>query len=62
MTVDARTRFGMIKNRLANTQTIEQRQSTGNQMLQLGRNDNEQAARLTLSTTTGNILLKDNDN
>ncbi len=52
----------MIKNRLANTQTIEQRQSTGNQMLQLGRNDNEQAARLTLSTTTGNILLKDNDN
>ncbi|QFP79951.1 daptomycin-sensing surface protein LiaX [Latilactobacillus graminis] len=62
MTVDARTRFGMIKNRLADTQTIEQRQSTGNQMLQLSRNDNEQAARLTLSTTTGNILLKDNDN
>lgn len=62
MTVDARTRFGMIKNRLANTQTIEQRQSTGNQILQLGRNDNEQATRLTLSTTTGNILLKDNDN
>lgn len=60
--LEARTRFGAIKNRLANTQTIDQRQSTGSQMLQLVRAEDEQAAKLTLATTTGNILLKDNEN
>ena len=51
----------MIKNRLE-TPKPSNNGKYENQMLQLGRNDNEQAARLTLSTTTGNILLKDNDN
>jgi len=61
-TLEARTRFGMIKNRLANTQTVDQHQSTGSQMLQLARNEDMQAAQLTLGTTTGNILLKDKEN
>ena len=52
----------MIKNRLANTQTVDQHQSTGSQMLQLARNEDMQAAQLTLGTTTGNILLKDKEN
>ena len=62
LTAESRTRFGAIKNRLTNTQTVDQRQSTGSQMLQLTRFEAPEVAQLTLSTTTGNILLKDNDN
>lgn len=57
---ESKTNFGSIKNRLSNIDIIREKKDRMNQVLDF-RRENEEMVQLTLSTTTGNIYLKDNE-
>lgn len=59
VTGHSKTRFGAIKSRLSEVTIKEQRHNTGNSVYNFERDLNEPPAKLELSTTSGNILLKD---
>ncbi|MFD1318292.1 daptomycin-sensing surface protein LiaX [Loigolactobacillus zhaoyuanensis] len=59
LTGKSKTRFGAIKTRLSNVDVINERHNTGNSVYDFERDLGETPAKLELSTTSGNILLKD---
>ncbi|MGG5358960.1 MULTISPECIES: daptomycin-sensing surface protein LiaX [unclassified Enterococcus] len=57
----AKTSLGSINSRMTNYEVIREKKERTNQMLQFRRLTGEQLAQLQLSTTTGNIFLKDTE-
>ncbi|MFD0896449.1 daptomycin-sensing surface protein LiaX [Loigolactobacillus binensis] len=55
----SKTRFGAIKTRLSNVEVLNERHNTGNSVYDFERDLGDTPAKLELSTTSGNILLKD---
>lgn len=58
----AKTNLGKINSRLSEVETVREKKEKLNQLLQIRRVKEDSLAQLDLSTTTGNILLKDTDN
>ncbi|MFC6169998.1 daptomycin-sensing surface protein LiaX [Loigolactobacillus jiayinensis] len=58
----SKTRFGAIKTRLSNVEVLNERHNTGNSIYDFERDLGATPAKLELSTTSGNILLKDTQN
>ena len=57
----AKTSLGKINSRLTEIEVVREKKEKLNQLLQFRRVQEETLAQLDLSTTTGNILLKDTD-
>jgi DUF4097 and DUF4098 domain-containing protein YvlB len=55
----SKTRFGAIKSRLSNVDVLNERHNTGNSVYDFERDLGDTPAKLELSTTSGNVLLKD---
>lgn len=59
---NAKSNLGTIQNRMEKTETIKEKKDRTNQLLEFRRHNEGNPVILTVSTTTGNIFLKDNEN
>lgn len=59
---NAKSNLGTIQNRMEKTETIKEKRDRTNQLLEFRRQNEGNPVILTVSTTTGNIFLKDNEN
>ncbi|WP_368250830.1 daptomycin-sensing surface protein LiaX [Enterococcus sp. 2201sp1_2201st1_B8_2201SCRN_220225] len=57
----AKTSLGKINSRMSNYEVVREKKAKMNQLLQFRRQAEDSWAQIELSTTTGNILLKDTD-
>ena len=59
---NAKSNLGTIQNRMENIETIKEKKDRTNQLLEFRRHTEGNPVTLSISTTTGNIFLKDNEN